>query len=521
MKLTAEQISEIVRRPETAHVECKSAASGLPKTMWETYSSFANTEGGVILLGVREQDHRFFLQGVPDADQLVKQIWDAVNNREVVSANILFERCVYVVPCDGKDVVVIDVPKADRHDKPVFAGTDFAKGSYRRNGEGDYHCPLESVKAMLRDQVESAPDAVIVDGLRPSDLNAETLTRYRTLFSERRPESAWKDFDDDEFLVRIGGARRDEQGVIRPTLAGLVCFGDFVTIATHVPEYFVDYRERLANEGRWTDRVCAQDGTWSGNIYDFFFRVYNRIVSDVRIPFALEDDGVSRVGEAAVHAAVRELLANALIHADYHGRRGIVIEKLRDIIVYQNPGSFRANKSEAISGGVSDARNKLIFNIFALVDIGERSGTGLSNLFALWDRLKLQKPQIVESYDPDRVSVKLSLVNSDETELPQNCPKTAPRLPQRHSGSAPKLPQRQHADMRVPLCEFPAATRQVYRALCADVTLTHRGMESKLGLSKTTIRTATATLVKHGYLRRVGATNGGHWELVESTEGGR
>ena len=69
--------------------------------------------------------------------------------------------------------------------------------------------------------------------------------------------------------------------------------------------------------------------------------------------------------------------------------------------------------------------------------------------------------------------------------------------------------------MRVPLCEFPAATRQVYRALCEDITLTHRGMESKLGLSKTTIRTATGILVKHGYLRRVGAANGGHWELID------
>lgn len=94
MKLTAERIAEIILHPETAHVECKSASGGLPNTMWETYSSFANTDGGVILLGVRERNHRFSVQGVSDADLLVKQIWDAVNNREVVSANILFERCV-------------------------------------------------------------------------------------------------------------------------------------------------------------------------------------------------------------------------------------------------------------------------------------------------------------------------------------------------------------------------------------------------------------------------------------------
>ena len=62
---------------------------------------------------------------------------------------------------------------------------------------------------------------------------------------------------------------------------------------------------------------------------------------------------------------------------------------------------------------------------------------------------------------------------------------------------------------------FTAATKQVYKAMCEDITLTHRGLESKLGLSKTTIRKATATLVKKGFIRRVGPKNGGHWEVVK------
>lgn len=47
--------------------------------------------------------------------------------------NLLFERCVYVVPCDGKDVVVVDVPRADRHDKPVM-GQLVKHGYLRRIG---------------------------------------------------------------------------------------------------------------------------------------------------------------------------------------------------------------------------------------------------------------------------------------------------------------------------------------------------------------------------------------------------
>ncbi len=60
-----------------------------------------------------------------------------------------------------------------------------------------------------------------------------------------------------------------------------------------------------------------------------------------------------------------------------------------------------------------------------------------------------------------------------------------------------------------------AATKQVYKAMCEDITLTHRGLESKLGLSKTTIRKATATLVQKGFIRRVGPKKGGHWEVVK------
>jgi len=48
-----------------------------------------------------------------------------------------------------------------------------------------------------------------------------------------------------------------------------------------------------------------------------------------------------------------------------------------------------------------------------------------------------------------------------------------------------------------------------------DISLTHRGLESKLGLAKTTIRKATATLIQNGFIRRVGPKKGGHWEIVE------
>jgi predicted HTH transcriptional regulator len=63
------------------------------------------------------------------------------------------------------------------------------------------------------------------------------------------------------------------------------------------------------------------------------------------------------------------------------------------------------SRDAAIAGGRSDARNSRIFNIFALIDIGERSGTGLSDIFATWKECGYEQPTITETYQPDQLSV--------------------------------------------------------------------------------------------------------------------
>ena len=125
---------------------------------------------------------------------------------------------------------------------------------------------------------------------------------------------------------------------------------------------------------------------------------------------------MTRDDDTPVHKALREVLANALIHADYHGRRGIVIDKYPKRLEVSNPGTLRMSKSVAIAGGTSDARNGKIFNIFSLVRIGERSGMGLSSLYGTWEREHFAAPAIVESYEPDRTKVTVEF-EADDSEL--------------------------------------------------------------------------------------------------------
>lgn len=136
---------------EGDRLEAKAAQCNLPRSLWETYSSFANTSGGLIVLGVEERGRQLHVVGVLNPDKLLEDLWNAVNNPKKVSSNILSERDVEIVRLEGKAVVSIAVPRADRHVRPVFIENNPLTGTYRRNHSGDYRCSYEAVRSMMRD----------------------------------------------------------------------------------------------------------------------------------------------------------------------------------------------------------------------------------------------------------------------------------------------------------------------------------------------------------------------------------
>jgi len=125
-------INDIITKGEGALVEAKKSSKGLPDSLWESYSAFANTNGGIILLGVSEVDKKLVVSGVSDAQDKIKMLWNNLNNQQKVNLNILVERQVYIQTIDGKEIIVIEVPRADRRDKPIYINNDLQKGVYLR-----------------------------------------------------------------------------------------------------------------------------------------------------------------------------------------------------------------------------------------------------------------------------------------------------------------------------------------------------------------------------------------------------
>jgi len=116
--MTAKDIYHLLAHGEHVRMECMTARNNLPTSVWETYSAFANTYGGTILLGVHENTKdkdpkkRFAVTGVEDAEKIKKDYWNIIHNPEKVSINILRDECVETVDVDGKGVVAISVPQA-------------------------------------------------------------------------------------------------------------------------------------------------------------------------------------------------------------------------------------------------------------------------------------------------------------------------------------------------------------------------------------------------------------------------
>lgn len=401
---------------ENNRLEAKKATGGLPQSIWQTYSAFANTNGGVILLGVDENaDKTLSVIGLSDPERLVGDFWNTVNNPQKVSINLLNDKKVQIVEVGGKRIIAIEVPRAERTDKPIFIGENPFKGSYRRNGEGDYRCGEEELNAMYRDKAVKTQDMLVLENTDFKVFSCDTIRSYRSVMRLARPEHVWTDLEDSDFLYRIGAVAYGEDRKLHPTAAGLLMFGYEYEIVREYPYYFLDYQEKFDASERWDDRLVSSSGEWSGNVYDFYRKAYNKLSQNIKVPFKVVDG--LRVEDTPVHKAVREALANCLINADYYGRRGLVVKFMPKEITFENPGRFRIDVATASEGTVTDPRNSLLMKFFNLIDVGERSGRGIYEIYRVWASMKWIAPTIEEMLDFDRTVLKLPIekatVNGD------------------------------------------------------------------------------------------------------------
>ena len=497
-KLDLRSLGDLSQLVETVTLECKLAQGedgqgALPKDFWPTYSAMANSHGGLVLLGVCERHGRFSVAGVPDADKVRRDLFNNLNNPGKVSANLLGEDDVQALMLEGRTVLAVQIPQAPRRLRPIYLNGQPLGHTWRRLHDGDRLCDVETVKRMLAEQLEDSRDTRLLNRFGLPDLDPESLRAYRQMFAVVRPDHPWNAPDDTAFLKLIGGWRDDrDSGDSGLTLAGLLMFGQWPSISEAAPLYFVDYQEQTdASDAatRWLDRLVP-DGTWSGNLFDFYRRVIRKLGADLKVPFVLKGD--TRIDDTPQHQALREALVNTLVHADYNDRASVRIVKRPSGFEFRNPGALRIPAEQALHGGVSDCRNRTLQQMFLMLNLGERAGSGLPRIRAGWDG-DGRTLTLHDDFEPHDHTVLTMSWGSSRAAIRRAQVETPGKTPGKTLGKTPDL---------------------VLHALQADPQATVPTLALQLGKSESAILRVIRKLREEGRLRRIGPDKGGHWEVA-------
>ena len=225
---------------EPSGAEVKSAAGGLPASVAETISAFANGTGGTLILGIDEAAGFAPAAGF-DARPVRDALADACANKVEPPCRAPIE----IEEFEGALVLRLDVPEIDPVEKPCFVSARGAyAGSFIRGGDGDRRLSHYEVTQLLSNRSQPTFDRDPVAGASEADLDEDSVASF--LARVRRRSPVFRTTERERLLVRLGVLTRDADGVVRPTVAGLLCLGAYPRSSS-----------RSCSSPSWCCRACA------------------------------------------------------------------------------------------------------------------------------------------------------------------------------------------------------------------------------------------------------------------------
>ena len=189
---------------EGIEIEFKKAKDTLPNSIWETVSAFANTRGGVIILGVEERDHSFSLTGVSNAAKMESDFWSTLRNpRKISSFSIGTKAFEILSASDNREIIRITIPQASPTELPVYLNGDIRQ-VYIRRGEGDFLVTEDELKALIRNGSPKSHDRLPMKELSLEALDRNALVAFKSIIEARYPEASYEEMKMQDFLLHLG-----------------------------------------------------------------------------------------------------------------------------------------------------------------------------------------------------------------------------------------------------------------------------------------------------------------------------
>lgn len=393
--MTVDELKDaLLRLHEGGNIEMK-RASELPGSFWESYSSFSNTSGGHIILGVAEATPHNEITGVGNPGKVLTGLWDQVSNPNKVNYRNIENQDVNTYEIDGKSVIIIRVKEAAETMKPVYLNGRL-ENTWIRTGDGDRRATRDELAAFLRN-AQPGQDSLGADGFTMDDLDLDSLITFKESVSKRYPKMKYIEMSNERFLSEIGACHID-RGSGKPVVkrGTLLFLGKVNSIKELFPHYHLDYFNHRGKNPRWIDRVSDDEpGDYEINLYNFFKIVYEKIKALLQESFVL-DSFQLRMPLSDFDETIRECLVNCLAHADYaQGYPSTKVEVFDGWFTFSNPGKMLVSTQQFLLGGDSRPRNEIIMKLFRLLGASERQGFGGPLIYKTALQNDFRRPEIV------------------------------------------------------------------------------------------------------------------------------
>lgn len=392
VKTAAELFAELNQLDERLRIEAKTGAG---RSLMETICAFSNEPnlgGGTVLVGVAPVESSLWAMyeviGLDNPDQIQADI----ATQCATAFNTVIRPEIIVEKIHDKIVLVLNVPEAGQHEKPVhFKNQPLPQSAYRRIGSTDQRCTEDDMVVFYQERRGESFDEQIMRDATRADFDPDAIAEYRRLRKEVNPSAVELEWQDEE-LLRTLSALKEEGGQFKPTVAGILLFGSAQALRRLFPMMRVDCIRIPGTE--W---VKDPDRRWDTvEIRAPLIRAVQRaraaILDDLPKAFSLPAGEVQ--GKEIPYLpdrVIREVVANAVMHRSYRLNSPIQIIRYSNRLEIRSPG-FSLKAQERLGEPGSEPRNPKIAAVFHEVNLAETKGSGIRVMRNLMDEKQLPPP---------------------------------------------------------------------------------------------------------------------------------
>jgi ATP-dependent DNA helicase RecG len=395
--MTREDLQRLVaevqqRQSELDNLEVKAARSGTPQRLYEPLSAFANRSGGGVLLFGLDEKSSFEVVGVGDTQRLQEEI----SHLAAADMEPALRPEFTVDEIDGETVVGVEVAEVPTAQKPCYFKTaGLQKGAYIRVGNTNRQMTDYEVFGYVSARSQPTFDEEAVRDAELDDLDQATLDTYLSQLRQARPRASYLSGPPEEVLERLRILRRVD-GVLRPTLAGLLVFGKYPQeFAPQLVITFLQYFGTTETDKGPAGERFLDNRKLEGPLPEMVTEAINHVHASIRKSSLIEGLYRREIPEYP-QEAVREAIVNAVAHRDYSGFvRGsyIQIRLFADRLEVQSPGGLFGNVTEENLEVEHSTRNAVLMRLMEDLHLVENRGSGIKAMLEAMRQANLEPPR--------------------------------------------------------------------------------------------------------------------------------